>query len=201
MSSDCQRTDAALDALDEVQLGQIVGHGQTFIEFARILERELNQVGEMMVNAQNASVALVKERNQLKQQLEEEKQALTRVWAALGIDTYALASPLEVSEHVAKLKQQFLASQMREQRLREALEAATNEMLDKGYNEEVEGMKQQIDALSIPSDDRVVKEIREALEKAYEERYRENQQGTPFELSFAKHVKHALTLLGGEKDK
>lgn len=89
------RTDAVLAGYPPCQVLDEGGKGFVAVEFARTLEREiaqlkqqLEQVGQMMVNAQNAAVALVKERDQLKQQTATQHEML-------------------------------LASQLREQRLRE----------------------------------------------------------------------------------
>lgn len=240
MSSDCPRTDAALDALDEVQTGQIVGHGQTFIEFTRTLERELNQVGEMMVNAQNASVAIVKERDQLKQQLEakfpdigpdplkadgderkrlhnETDERLTKAFTIQqsGVpDQTALVWRIDISrQHDALiiaqtqregLRQQLLASQLREHRLREWVENQSHSrdcLLKSLQNASAPCICGKDEALSTPSDSSALKEIREALESVdIINIYACDDDGLRIATAKAK-AKHAITLLAGGKDK
>lgn len=181
--------------------------------FARVLERELNEARRQYetrcLNAENDIKEAVTEATaELNQQLENTKSV----------------NQLIVTE-ACLANRKLLASQLREQRLREALQIVfTGEVTRDTCDQFGIDFKQHEcgcevcartvslcpatkssitsavveKALSTPSDTTALKEIKEALEKAYEERYRDNQQGHPFELSFAKHVKHALTLLGGK---
>lgn len=104
-----------------------------------------------------------------------------------------------------QLKQQLLASQLREQRMREVLELVRAEHLrcmrevsEIGYSEYnySSSLACAVNAaLSIPSDDSLLKEIREALLKIVKDRVPLHAQSE----NLIEEVKLALQLLGGGK--
>lgn len=156
------------------------------------LERELNEAKKEVPTAdaiiwREACNKATQERDQLRQQLEKEKKGHTQ------------EMNLIVDAH-CKTQQQLLASQLREQKMRELLRRACLCRPAESLSVANIRIRSDIqDALSLPTDDSTLKEVREALEEVASLEIKDGSKAYVCWVgeSTLLKVKHSLALLGG----